>query len=787
MRRARRVLITIAVAAFLLAGACLVREWFALGRVVEEKFHRRPWALPSRVYSAPLVVYAGLDLKEIGFFERLARLGYRRVAAPVRFRGDYRLDPSGLWLDIVLHEFSYPTHAEVGRRLRLFLDGRLLRGIRDLATGEEVFTLEIEPEIVTSIHGETWEERGVVGLGEVPPTLIAAVIAAEDSRFFQHHGIDWLAVARATWRNLAAGRIVQGGSTLTQQLMKNFYLTRERTIGRKLREAAMALFAELKYSKQEILENYLNEIYLGQNGAQGIFGVAEAARFYFGKKLADLTLGEAALIGGLIRAPNLYSPFRDPSRALARRNFVLRRMVEEELASAEEAAVAEDEPLVLRDAPAGTNDAPYFVDLVRRELEERFGGKTLAEEGLRLFTTLDPRLQRAAEEAVKEGLAELERDYPVLRRESPEQRLQACLVALRPATGEIVALVGGRDYRISQFDRVTQSRRQPGSVFKPIIYLAALEEVQGGPHLLPTSRVRDEPFSWHYDGKEWRPANYGEHYWGEVTLRRALQMSLNAATARIARQVGIQRVVETAHRLGINTPLPSYPSIVLGSVELAPLEVASAYSVLAAGGVLAPPRGLTAVVSADGTVLEGHPLTIHNVVSPQVAYLVTNLLSGVLDHGTGRGVRERGFMRPAAGKTGTTNDYNDAWFAGYTPDLAAVVWVGFDHHDHLGLTGAQAALPIWTAFMLRATRGTPPARFQKPPGVTTVRIDPESGALATPRCPSVIEEAFLAGDEPKEPCPLHGERLWERVPAEVPSPPPKRRERAKAKPWWFIF
>ncbi len=789
MRRALWVCIVTGLVFALIGSLLLVYEWRVLERVVAEKFSHYPWALPSRVYSAPLVVYPGMDLRRIGFFERLGRLGYRRVKPPVRFRGDFTYDRSAAVVDLVLHEFTYPTHVEPGRHVRLYLDGGVLAAVREAGGGEPLYTLEIEPEVITSIHGRKWEDRGLVRLGEVPPRLVQAVIAAEDNRFFEHGGVDWKAVLRASWKNLKAGRIVQGGSTLTQQLMKNFYLTRERTFSRKLKEAAMALITEHNYSKQEILENYLNEIYLGQNGARGIFGVREAANFYFGKELGDLTLGETALIAGLIRAPNLYSPFRNPGRAVERRNFVLSRMADEGMISESEKTAAETEPLRLRELPSSSNDAPYFVDLVRKELAERFGEGTLEAEGLRVFTTLDTELQRMAEEAVAGGLAEIEERFSALKRESPEERLQACLIAVKPGTGEIKALVGGRDYRASQFNRVTQSRRQPGSAFKPIVYFTALGGDGKEPHLLPTTKVEDESFAWRYDGRQWTPNNYRDHYWGEVPVRFALQMSLNAATAHIAYQIGIDRIIAAAHRLGIKRHIPRYPSIVLGSMELSPLEIATVYSVWAAGGVLAVPRALTAVVDADERLIEGHPLTIENVASREGAYLVTHLLEGVIDRGTGRGVRERGFERPAAGKTGTTNDYNDAWFAGYTPDLVAVVWVGFDQGEHIGLTGAQAALPIWTEFMKRAMAGTPVAEFEPPPGVVTLMVDSDTGEIATPRCPSVIEEAFLKGDEPKRECQLHGRRRF--LKRELPRGPARRpqapAETEKEKPWWFVF
>jgi penicillin-binding protein 1B len=518
----------------------------------------------------------------------------------------------------------------------------------------------------------------------------------------------------------------------------------------------------------------------------------------------------------MVKAPNLYSPIRHPDQARQGRNIVLQRMLEHGDITEEEYRSAVQEPIGQRPLPTDVNGAPYFADLVRKELEENYSGEVLTTAGLRVFTSLDMQLQRIAQEAVRKGLEDLEAKYSRLRRAKPEERLQACLVALQPQTGEIRAMVGGRDYQTSQFNRVTQAHRQPGSIFKPIVYLTALvqEHQYREGRFLPTTLVEDAPFTWFYEDKEWSPGNYKDEYLGTVTLRRALEMSLNAATARVAQQVGLEPIRAMARRLGFVSPLPAYPSLVLGAAEVTPLEVAVAFSTIANQGLQVQPVAIKRITNGEGETIERRTLQVKQVIPPEDAYLLTHLLEGVLERGTARGARQRGFERPAAGKTGTTNDFGDAWFVGYTPDLLTVVWVGFDVREPLGLSGGQAALPIWTEFMKRATAGRPAAEFTPPPGVVLVPIDRFTGFRATPYCPTVIEEAFYRGEEPTEPCPHHSPQVLpvetspapspRHLPEEMspermlpPSPPPGVRKSppvpppppppAEKRPWWRIF
>ncbi len=730
-----------------------VHRWDA---IVSDRFRTHHWDFPSKIYADSLLIYPGMDLKAVGFFDRLHDLDYQAVPGDVGRKGDYHADARAGRVDVFLRDLPAPAAESGARRVRLSLAGNTVTRIEDSESQNEVYAIELEPELLSGLYQGAWEERRLVTLEGVSPLLLRAIIAVEDQRFYEHHGIDVSGIVRAVWVNLRSGHLVQGGSTLTQQLMKNFFLTDERSLKRKLREALMALIVERRFSKQEILENYVNEIYLGQKGAQGIYGVWEAARFYFAKEPHELSVAEVAMLAGLIKAPNRYSPFRDPERATRRRNHALSLMRKQGDITAEQFTAAVTELLRVAPVVNQAKDAPYFVDFVRQELAQAYPSDVLTSEGLQIYTALDMHLQHLAEQALQAGVADLERRHPRLRAEKPTEQLQACLIAIQPQTGAIKAMMGGRDYRSTQFNRCTQALRQPGSVFKPFTYLAAFEHTRhGDPRILPTTRVEDEPFEWAYDNQVWSPANYKQRYLGLVTVREALELSLNAATARVAHQVGLPPILDMARRMGIRSPLPPYPSVVLGAAEVTPFEVAQAFAVLAGSGLRAEPLSVRKVIDRGGLPIERKPVQVEQVVPADTAYIVTHLLEGVLDFGTGHPARRRGFSRPAAGKTGTTNDYRDAWFVGFTPDLLAVVWVGFDQKRPLNLAGGEAALPIWTEFMKQATAGVPATAFVPPPGVTLVRIDPLSGQLATPACPEPIEEAFYKGDEPEAPCPLH--------------------------------
>jgi penicillin-binding protein 1B len=729
----------------------------SLEQEVVGRFSGQHWTLPSLLYSDSIMLYPGERLDQIGFFQRLARLNYHRVApGQVRIRGEYSFDGSGT-LVLFLHDFRYAYQDFAGALVALKVSPlQTIESIEDVPTHKPEYSAELEPELLGAIFQGAWEQRRLVPLTEIPPAFVDSVLAAEDHRFFEHHGIDLVRTARAAWVDLTAGHVLQGGSTLTQQLMKNFFLTSKRDWHRKITEALMAYIAEKRYSKDEILELYLNDIYLGQRGQEGIYGVWEASQFYFSREPRDLTIAQMATLAGMIRSPNHFNPFRHLDAATVRRNEVLAAMLQDGYLSKAAYDEAVTEPLRTREPYTETNDAPYFVDYVKHELAERYPPSVLTGEGLRIFTTLDVHMEKQAEHAIEHNLLSLEEKHPSLIRKERNQELQACLVAIEPQTGRIRAMVGGRDYRQSQFNRVTQSHRQPGSAFKPVTYLAALEETfeGGAEHFLPTSYIDDKPFTWQLGPTTWTPKNYKDRYFGRVTLEFALEESLNSATLRLADAVGLDRVLAMADKLGFGN-LPPYPSVVLGGIEVEPLQLAAMYAILANEGMEVQPYAVTAVVNATGQVIEGHELKADQVLEPEIAYTIDFMLEQAINHGTGMGARKAGFQRPAAGKTGTTNDSVDAWFAGFTPNLLAVVWTGFDQKDALGLTGAEASLPAWTDFMKAATAARPDGDFPMPSDVVRVRVDPLTGYLASPFCPVTMEGVFPKALAPTEVCPFH--------------------------------
>jgi penicillin-binding protein 1B len=741
------------VAVLVVAGIWLWSSLSALSERVEARFEGRLFAVPSRVYSRPLELRAGVDVERARLKERLERMGYVPAVGsnPTLRPGQFLAKPGSF----EIYRRRAPNDPDgAAERVVLKLSGSRVAAVRS-ADGELQPSAELEPEIIAQFHGEERADRRLAGLDQVPPILIDAIIAIEDQRFYEHHGITVWRIAGAMLANVRAGRVVQGGSTLTQQLVKNFYLTRERTVSRKLTEAAMALLLERNHTKPEILEAYLNEVYMGQRGSVAIHGVGEASQHYFGKNVADLGLPEAALLAGMIKGPNLYSPYRHPEEARKRRDLVLSVLLEQgkiERDAYESALVAD---LGVRDVQVDENVAPYFVEEIRQDLVERYGEELLQTEGLAIHTTLDAELQRAANAAVTRQLEWLERDFPKLRRsDSP---LQAAVLALNPKTGEVLAMVGGRDYKKSQFNRATQALRQPGSVFKPVVLLAALgrRDDDGEPVTL-ASKLEDEPFVAELPSGSWRPVNYDGEYRGLVTVREAIEQSLNVPVARLGLMIGPARVVETARKLGVTSPLAPVPSVSLGSYELSMVEAARAYAVLASGGSLPNVFSYTDVVHADGRVVEERAPQSARVFDPAEVFLVTSALEGAVDRGTGAALRERGFQGEIAGKTGTSSDYRDAWFIGYTPDLVIAVWVGFDDGASVRVTGAVAALPIF-ADVLEAARGKEPgAEWSVPTGVETVDVNPDSGLRAGFMCRGETEY-FLLGTAPVGSCGLFGD------------------------------
>ncbi len=742
------------------AGAFVGTQMVRLDRRVRERFDGRLFQVPSRVFSAPTILYPGLDADLADLRGTLTRLGYReRNAAQLAAAGGLAAGEAvydGRRIRVHLRGFDHPGRAERSRDVAIRLRSGAVDSIRSVATGRELGAVLLEPEVVGAYYGASREQRELVRLDALPRHLVDAIMAVEDQRFETHHGIDPRRVVGALVANLRAGRIRQGGSTLTQQLAKNFFLTPERTLRRKVEEAGIALLLEARYTKEQILEAYLNEIYLGQRGTTAVHGVGEAARLYFGKRVANLSLAESALIAAIIQSPNGISPFRHAEKALKRRNLVLGLMHKQGRIDAASLRAARDEGLQLAPRFDELRGARYFLDYLRRQLPEVYDKDILTSEGLRIYSTLDVRLQALAERTLLEGLEALERDFPNLAQEAAGDRLQGCLMALRPQTGEVLALVGGRSYSVSQFDRCTQARRPVGSVFKPFVYVAALEARDAPPVITLASSLDDDPLQVETPTGLWEPRNFDQEHNGRVPVREALERSLNVATARLGQEVGIERVADMARRLGVTSPLPSVPSLALGVADLAPIEIARAYASLVNGGLRPEIRAYEDLVGEGGRVQARRDIEFERVLDPGTAFLAVSLLQGVVERGTAWSVRREGLVGPVGGKTGTSDDERDGWFVGFTPELVVVVWVGFDEPKSLGVPSSRAALPIWTRFVQEATGGWIRGRFPRPPDVIELEVEPATGALALYGCPDRRAEFFLAGTEPTLTCPSTG-------------------------------
>jgi penicillin-binding protein 1B len=767
-RRLRLVvlLLTLVFVPIVVGASLLIYQYMRFGVMVEQRLTGEKGRLPSRVYGRPLVLRPGLVLDADGLVKVLNGLRYiERDATPTE-AGQFSVSPAGVKL--------YPRPVDSGATEALVVSFATdkagvtrVKDIRGQSPKARYLEQALEPELVTYLFEEDREKRRRVRYEELPDHLVKAVLAIEDRRFFSHPGLDPIALVAAAVRNLRTdSAIPHGASTLTQQLCKNFFLTSvdehglrtaERSYRRKAQEALLAFVLERRATKQEILELYLNGVYLGQSGSFGINGVGEAARIYFGKDVSNLTLPESALLAGMIQSPNPYNPFRHEKRAIERRNEVVRAMQDAGFIDTPTMEEALSAPLLVERPSAETTDAPYFVDLVRQQLGQRYEAKDLTTQNLSIYTTLDLHLQGLAQQALERGLAKVQE----LIKKRTAAEVQGSLIAIEPASGKVVALVGGRSYGRSQYNRVMQARRQPGSTFKPFVYLAAFEATFDDPSLppiTPATVVEDAPAVFFYEDKEYIPTNYEDAYHGMVTLRHALAMSMNVATVKVAEMIGYDKVASLwSGKLGIGAPIKPFPAIALGSFEATPYEMATAYNVLANGGLKVEPVTILQVADERSRVLEQHHAAVpERVVHEESAYLVTDMLRSVLDEGTAASARGLGFTAEAAGKTGTTNDYRDAWFAGFTPDLLCVVWVGFDDNTPVGLSGTKAALPIWVDFMKVALGGHKPTQFPAPPeGIVFVDIDSETGLLARPGCPKTRTEAFIAGTEPREPCGAH--------------------------------
>ena len=723
------------IAAILLAGYV---TW--LDFQVRHQFAGKRWSLPARVYARPLELYAGLELSAGQFQSELKALRYRPVASP---SSPGLFSRNGSDFQLLSRPFDFWDGPEVSRNLRVTFSGNRISKISDAGSGQPVSLARLEPVLVGSFYPAHNEDRVLLQLDEVPVSLTDALISIEDRGFFSHHGVAPLAIARAMLVNIRAGGVVQGGSTLTQQLVKNFFLSSERTLLRKINEAIMALLVEWHYNKNEILEAYLNEVYLGQDGNRAIHGFGLASYFYFERPLTELSVDQYALLVGLVKGPSYYNPRRHPERATSRRNLVLDVMAELELITPDVAATARLRKLgVSAFKRKAINTFPAFLDLVRRQLLRDYRDDDITSEGLRIFTTLDPQIQWRLEQVLEKRLGKLENG-----RNMKAGTLEAAAVVASVQGGEVLALAGGRNAKFSGFNRALDAHRQVGSLLKPAVYLTALEQPQR--YTLATL-LDDSPLSFTArNGDVWEPRNYDKENHGEVPLYQALGHSYNVSTARLGLTLGIESIIRTLRRLGVEQHLNPYPSLVLGAVEMSPLQITNMYQTFASGGFRSPLRSITAVLASDNAPLQRYPLSVQTAIDPAPNFLITAAMRYAVREGTGRGLYQ--FLpesQDIAGKTGTTDNLRDSWFAGFTGNRLGVVWIGRDDNQSTGLTGSSGALRVWGDLFAGFN-----APDQVPVAVENIEyqwIQPKTGLLADAGCPDAVQLPFLVGSAPQE-------------------------------------
>src|SRR5271163_606735 len=727
-------------------------------RIIEQRFRGPVFASAAKIFAAPQVVRVGMKMTVAEIAAQLRHAGYSEKDGD-SLLGSYR--QHGSTIEVLPGPESYhsPEPATV-----TVADGAV-SDINSRSAGS-LAAYELEPQMLTSLFdAEQRSKRQLVKYDDIPKVMVEAVTSIEDRRFFQHNGVNFMRLLEAAWIDFTHQRHQQGGSTITMQLSRAFFLSPEKTFKRKLIEMLIAVELEQKFSKQQIFEFYANRVDLGQRGSFTISGLAEGSRSYFNKDLKDVTLPEAALLAGLIQAPSALSPYRHPERALERRNTVIEAMVETNAITKEQAEKAKATPLKLAPPNVEASDAPYFVDMVRDTIVNRLNEREVNEGEYRIYTTLDPALQQAAAQAVETGIKLVDDQVTKMRTKktkvgknkyettvTPGPQAQVALVAMDPHTGEIKALVGGRDYGKSQLNHAL-AKRPTGSIFKPFVYAAAMNTALDGSTtvITPASIVPDQPSTFSYGDQIYEPRNYKEEYHGDVTLRYALALSLNNATVKVAEEVGYDKVANLAKSAGIAS-VKATPAMALGAYDATPVDMTAAYTTFANGGLRLSPIFVNSVRNSKGDIVVNFGSEKSEVLDPRVAFVMTNMLEGVMNFGTAAGVRTRGFTAPAAGKTGTSHD---GWFAGYTSNLLCIVWVGFDDYSDIRLSGAQTAAPIWAEFMKKAVtlpQYVDVKPFTQPGGVVDVQLDKITNRLATPTCPDDYTIAFIAGTEPRDTC-----------------------------------
>jgi penicillin-binding protein 1B len=706
-----------------------------LDAVVQEKFSGKRWTIPAKVYARPLELFVGQKLAKDDFLTELDALGYRRETTVT---GPGAAVVGGNTIDLNTRGFQFYEGAEAAQRIRVKFSGDYVAGLTQ-ASGQDLAVARLEPLLIGGLYPAHNEDRILIKLDQVPPYLVETLVAVEDREFFHHFGVSPKSIARAFWVNASAGQMRQGGSTLTQQLVKNFFLTSERSLTRKATEAMMALLLELHYSKQEILEAYLNEVFLGQDGQRAVHGFGLASQYFFSQPLAELKLHQVALLVGMVKGPTFYNPRRNPDRALERRNLVLDLLAAQNVVTVEQAEAAKKMPLgVTKRGSMADSSYPAFLDLVKRQLRQDYRDEDLTEEGLRIFTSFDPILQQKAETALRTTLKGFKGRKGV-------DEVEAAMVVTNPESGEIQAMLGSRQPRFAGFNRALDAVRPIGSLVKPAVYLTALERPS---QYTLTSWLEDENFSVKgKDGQVWTPQNFDHKSHGTIYLYQGLANSYNLSTAKLGLELGVPNVLKTLERLGVSREWPAFPSMLLGAGALAPIEVAGMYQTLANGGFNTPLRGIRSVLTAEGEPLKRYPFQIQQRFDPGAIYLVQNAMQRVMREGTGRSVYSQ---LPAslnlAGKTGTSNDSRDSWFAGFSQDLLAVVWMGRDDNGGTPFTGATGALQVWTGFMKQAD--PLPLNMPLPDNVVQVWVDANNGQGSDASCPNAVQMPYIRGSEP---------------------------------------
>lgn len=758
------------------AGIALVAAFFYVDARVGDRLERRTAQTIPSIYSDLVRISPRTPLTPEALRNQLLSRRYRESASTPKVPGEFRI--AGGIAEIVTRDFRAPDGTTLASTsIRYDFERRSIQNAQE--PDHDYFYLE--PQIISHLGSGELRADSDKRLEEIPAFVGKAVMAIEDERFYEHHGIDVTGVLRAMLQNLRALRFVQGGSTLTQQLAKNILLSPEKTFGRKFMEALSAISLERRLTKPKILEMYLNEVYLGQEGDVAIHGIAEASSTFFAKKVNQITISEAALLAGIIKAPSYFSPRRHLDRALERRNTVLDKMAELKFITPAEAEKAKHATVTIVGETQHRRVAPHFMTALNKELSAEVNLDAAIVAGYNVYTGLDLDMQRCAEDAVERGLANLEKKYPRLTKKG--EPFEAALVAIEPFSGLVKAWVGGRDFSRNQFDHGAQAKRQLGSTVKPFLYLTALDgRLNTYKVASPVSILSDRPMKINLVSQNsWVPENYDHKYRGDVTLRYALENSLNLPAVYVAERVGIGNLVRTMRAFKIGEDFQAVPSLALGSAETSLFKLTAAYGALANGGIYVPPRLFLTVVNSDGERVAGTAVAEERVADENAVYVLTNIMQGVIDRGTAKSVRTLGFTADAAGKTGTSNDTRDAWFMGFTPDLVAGVWTGFDNNEKIGLTGGASAAPIWTEFMKCVAPFHEQLPFVPPPGVSFVDVDMVTRERATPDCPpsDVVKEVFVHGTEPPSLCRLHGR--GERGTAEEPfagEGTPRRRERS---------